>query len=253
MRKLTLTLFVLFLALSATQAQIVNIEDSRKKIDSTGFYGHMDLAFNLVKASQRLITFRGSSRADWLREKGAWLAIVDYRVILNDKATLQDDGFFHFRYGRFLSERFTWEAFSQIQHNRQLRIDLRWLAGTGPRFLLYDHPQQKIYLGAMYMYEYDELASNNTIWRDHRMSSYLSVHLQLTPNLNFASTSYYQPIINNFADSRLSSVNSINLKISSHLRFKVQFNISYDARLARAETEVPTTVYSLTNGIRWEF
>lgn len=253
MRKLAFIISILFFAHTNPNAQIVNIEDSRKKIDSSGFYGHMDLAFNLVQASQKLVTFRGSSRADWLREKGAWLAIVDYRVILNNSATLQDDGFFHFRYGRFLNKRFTWEAFSQVQHNRQLRIDLRWLAGTGPRFLLYDKPKQKIYLGAMYMYEYDELASSGTTWRDHRMSSYLSIHVQLTPNLNFASTSYYQPIINNFSDSRLSSVNSINLKISSHLRFHVQFNISYDARLARAEVEVPSTVYNLTNGIRWEF
>ncbi len=253
MRELTTLILLLFTSLITLKAQIVNIEDSRKKIDSSGFYGHMDLAFNLNKASQQLTTFRGSSRADWLRDKGAWLSIVDYRVLLNDKDKIQDDGFFHFRYGRFLNKRFTWEAFSQVQHNRQLRIDLRWLIGSGPRFLLYDKPKQKIYLGMMYMYEYDELASEGTVWRDHRMSNYLSVHLQLTPNLNFASTSYYQPIINNFADSRLSSVNSLNFKISSHLRFHVQFNISYDARLSQEETEVPTTVYNLTNGIRWEF
>ena len=181
------------------------------------------------------------------------MGILDYRVIINEKDNLQDDGFFHLRYGRLLNKRFTWEAFSQLQHNRQLRIDLRWLAGTGPRFLLYNKPRQKAYLGVLYMFEYDEIVASNTIWRDHRLSSYLSVHLQLTPNLDFASTSYYQPLIGNFAESRVSSVNSLSFKFTDHLQFRIQFNISYDGRLAKETENVPATVYNFTNGLRWAF
>jgi hypothetical protein len=253
MRKLLFLTFFSLVVNFLSQAQIVNIEDSRKKIDSTGLYGHIDLAFNLVQSSQQLLTFRGSSRVDVLRSKGVWMGILDYRVIHNDKKKLQDDGFFHLRYGRFFGKRLTWETFSQLQHNRQLRIDLRWLVGTGPRFLAYDKPKQKIYFGAMYMYEYDEVLASNTIWRDHRLSSYLSIHLQLLPQLNFASTSYFQPLISNFGDSRLSSVNSLNFRLSEHLKFRLQFNISYDARLANETENVPKTVYSFVNGIRWEF
>lgn len=251
-KQLTLIICALTLGFTAT-SQIVNIEDSRKKIDSSGLYGHIDLALNLFQSSNKLLTFKGASRVDILQEKGAWIGIVDYRIIHSDKSKLQDDGFFHMRYGRFLRERLTWEGFTQLQHNRQLRIDLRWLIGTGPRFALYNKPKQRIFFGAMYMYEYDELIASNTIWRDHRISSYLSLHLQLSKLLNFASTSYFQPLITNFSDSRISSVNSLNFKLSSHLRFRVQFNISYDARLARATEDVPTTVYNFTNGIRWEF
>ena len=234
-------------------AQIVNIEDSRKKIDSTGFYGHIDIALNIVKNSKRILTFRTSSRIDILQKRGAWLAVVNYRALQSRSNKLINDGFFHFRYGHFLNKKVTLETFSQLQHNRQLRIGVRWLIGAGPRFLVFKQGKNSVYLGILYMYEYDQLIASPIFFRDHRLSNYLSFHLRLASQLTFASTSYYQPLIKNFNSSRFSSVNTLSFRVGRRINFRMQLSLSYDARLAKETVGVPALVYSFTNGLRWEF
>ena len=241
------------MAYFAVFAQIVNIEDSRKKIDSTGFYGHIDVSLRIVKNSKRILTFRTSSRVDILQKRGAWLGVVNYRALQSQNTKLINDGFFHFRYGYFLNKKVTLEAFSQLQHNRQLRIGVRWLIGAGPRFLVFKQGKNSVYLGVLYMYEYDQLIASSIFFRDHRLSNYLSLHLQLAPNLKFASTSYYQPLIKDFSSSRFSSVNTLAFRLGRRINFRMQLSMSYDARLAKETVGVPALVYSFTNGLRWEF
>lgn len=253
MKKILLLSGCWILALSTLNAQIVNIEDSRKNIDSTGVFGHIDASFNLVQNAKRLLTFKASTRLDILQKKGAWLGIANYKAIQNKSTKLLNTGFFHIRYGYFLKERVTIEAFSQLQRNRQIKLAGRWLIGTGPRFLLLKKPTKTMYWGIAYMYEYDKILGEKTQFRDHRISSYLSLSFKILPQLQFSSTSYYQPLIRNMKNARLSSVNTLSFVLGQHFSFRTQFNISYDQQLANNTEGVPPTVYSFLNGIRWVF
>jgi len=78
-------------------------------------------------------------------------------------------------------------------------------------------------------------------FRDHRLSTYLSLSAQpFSKNFTISNTTYYQPVLNNFTDVRLSSQTSMEFIISKKLTFTSIFSITNDT-------------YSLRNGIRFSF
>ncbi len=253
MRVLVLIVLNLLMWCNIGYSQIVNIEDKRYQKDTTGWFGLVDLSLSYVRNSGSVLSMAGTGRVDYLREQSSNLFLANYRVVRTGADDLINDGFVHYRYGRMLSERLQWEAFGQIQYNERLALKLRTLIGTGPRLTVLNKEKQKVFWGILYMYEYDELSEGQRYFRDHRLSMSLALNLQLTPIISFASTSYYQPLLTDFADSRLSSVNAINLQITGHLSFRFNFNVTYDNRIARETESVPSTVYNILNGLRWTF
>jgi hypothetical protein len=103
------------------------------------------------------------------------------------------------------------------------------------------------------MYEYDELAESSIIYRDHRLSNYLTFSFQPLPNLTLANTTYYQPQLPDFRLPRISTVTTLTLGISSRLRFTSNFSLTQDARVSRDLPDIPETSYTWINGLRWTF
>ncbi|MEM6396164.1 MAG: DUF481 domain-containing protein [Bacteroidota bacterium] len=235
-------------------AQIVNIEDRRTRLDSTGWQGQIDLAAQLVENANRVLTVSAGLRLDALGEKSHSLVLLDYRLVENGGDKLLDNGFAHFRYGLDIGQRFRWEAFTQAQYNLQLRLSFRWLIGTGPRFaLLPQNSNRKLFLGILYMFEYDEFEASALTYRDHRISSYISARVPLGEQIVFTSTSYYQPRLIDFSVPRISSVNRLEFTFNSTLSFTTSLNLTYDGRLSRDFPEVPDLVYNWLNGLRLNF
>ena len=158
------------------------------------------------------------------------------------------------RYNYEINKRLEYEIFTQAQFNNQVRLKLRVLAGTGLRFQLYQAEKQKVYFGLSYMYEYDEIEIVSEVvsfFHDHRMSTYLSASIQpFLDNVTISNTTYYQPVLTNFSDVRLSSQTSLTFLLSKRLRFSTIFSITNDTRVPE---NVPATYYSVRNGIRWDF
>lgn len=237
------------------RAQIVNIEDKRKALDSLGWFGQLDLGGSINKNKNKVTTLSGALRLDRLGLRGNVLFLADYRLVSVDDNNALNAGFLHARYGYEPKggDGWRWETFSQIQYNEQLRLNLRFLAGTGIRRRLYRNEGSRAYLGILYMFEYDELRESSITYRDHRMSTYLTLSIRLLPNLSLASTTYYQPRLPDFNDTRVSSVFSVNLDITKRLRFNTKFSLTHDARVSRDLPDVPETTYTWVNGIRLNF
>jgi hypothetical protein len=161
-----------------------------------------------------------------------------------------NNGFQHLRFNHLLTERFIIEAFTQAQFNELLKVKNRDLAGTGIRTKIVRSKKFNFYSGFLYMYEYEEIKGENIIHRDHRMSDYLAIGLYLNETFSFESTTYYQPLLKNFADYRISSENSLNFTITKDLQFHVAFSILYDTRQPE---DVPGTAYELTNSLSYNF
>jgi hypothetical protein len=250
----TILLLCSLCSLQSGWGQIVNIEDKLKRFDSVGWYGRIDIGGNITQNNQTIRALTGSTRVDRIGEKARNLFMVNYNFIRADEDRFINDGFAHLRHGQQLSDRWFWEAFGQLQYNRKLSIQLRGLAGTGPRFRITDEDQKwDFVVGLAYMYEYNELNEGATLRRDHRLSSYLSWQVQLNALISFASTSYYQPLLSNFSESRLSSSNTMVMNINKSLSFTSSFNITYDNLLARLTEGVPQTSYQWRNGLRVTF
>ncbi|MCP9235389.1 DUF481 domain-containing protein [Lewinella sp. JB7] len=241
------------LACSRVSAQIVNIEDKRKGFDSVGWYGQIDLGGNLTRNKAKVISLNGSVRVDRKGRQHALLALADYRLVQVSGDNALNAGFAHLRYAYYLSDRWRWEAFTQVQYNEQLRLGLRTLVGTGPRLKLFAFGDNRVYVGVLYMYEYDEVAEGTITYRDHRLSSYLSFSLFPLPNVTLSNTTYYQPVIPDFRQPRLSSITAVTLKLTDRLAFNTRYSITHDALISQGLDDVPATSYDWTNGLRYSF
>lgn len=250
----TLTLLLTLLC-TCVRAQIVNIEDKRKPIDTLGWVGQVDLGAKLNQNRNQVLTLSGAVRLDRLGKRGNVLLLADYRLVQVDNNNGLNAGFLHARYGYEPKGRdgWRWEAFSQVQYNEQLNLTLRFLLGAGIRRRLYRKEKSRGYVGLLYMYEYDELSESDIFYRDHRLSNYLTFSLKVSENLTLASTTYYQPRLPNFDDTRVSTILASTVGISKKLSFNSRFSLTYDGRLNRDLPDIPASTYSWINGIRWNF
>ena len=234
-------------------AQIVNIEDQRKGFDTIGWYGQLDLGANLTRNQNTVVNLNGGLRVDRKGTNQALLGLLDYQLVQINGTNAANAGFAHLRYAYYLSDRWRWEAFTQVQYNEQLRLGLRTLVGTGPRLKLLSFDDNRVYVGALYMYEYDEVAERSIFYRDHRLSAYVSFSLFPLEGVALSNTTYYQPVIPDFAMPRVSSITAVSVRLSDRLAFNTKYSVTHDALLVQGLEDVPATTYTWTNGLRYTF
>ncbi len=231
-------------------AQIVNIEDRRQRHDTLGWFGQLDLGLSWTQNIGSVLTVSAGARLDRVAPRNNWILIGSYQVVRAADQNFINDGFGHLRHGRPINDWLTWETFGQLQYNERLRLNLRALAGTGPRLRLLEREATQAYFGMTYMYEYDELASSEIFYRDHRLSNYLSLNAQPAAGLKIAHTTYYQPRLPDFDFARVSSVTTLTFGISRRLSFTSRFSVTHDGLISRDIEDVPGTTYAWVNGLR---
>lgn len=141
--------------------------------------------------------------------------------------------------------------FTQLQQNSVTGIDLRLLAGTGPRFKLSSNKQFAFYAATAAMFEYEKETTTPPIYhRDIRSSSYVTATFKPTANAEFVGTVFYQPLYSNLKDYRILNELSAKFKIIKHLSFSAAWYYLYDSKPAAL---TPKLNYSISNGIEYDF
>ena len=244
-----------FFLCTGVRAQIVNIEDKRQTLDTFGWAGQLDLAGGLTQNTQRVVTGNAGLRLDHRGKQHNFLLLADYRLVQVSGDNALNAGFGHVRYGWEPPGRdgWRWESFSQVQYDERLRLDVRFLLGTGIRRRLYRRGDWRGYLGVLYMYEYDELSRQNIFYRDHRLSNYLTLAFSPRAGVRVASTTYYQPRLPDFNLARLSTVTTLSLQLAGKFSFTTRLALTQDKRVSQDLPEVPATTYAWTNGLRYAF
>ncbi|MDX1685205.1 MAG: DUF481 domain-containing protein, partial [Saprospiraceae bacterium] len=175
-------------------AQIVNIEDRRASFDDTlGMFERLDLGVNFVKNDEEIFTINADFQIEFLQQKRLFISISKFSFLKAGNENFVNTGLQHLRYNYQVKDYLAWEVFGQIQYNEQLRIRMRGLAGSGPRFSINIGQKHAINLGLSYMWEYDEISKTNEVHHDSRLNTYASVHFDFSP-IVIASTTYYQPL-----------------------------------------------------------
>ncbi len=244
--------YLLFVGLSAN-GQIVNIEDKRANLDTVGWFWQLDFGGKLTENTKSILALNGAVRIDQIKAQSQWLFLANYNLVKADEDRFVNDGFGHLRFGQQINHRWTWETFGQIQYNRRLLIDFRGLVGTGPRLQIRENENWELALGLLYMFEYNELEEGEIIRNDNRLSSYLSARVKVGEHASFASTSYYQPLVSQFGESRLSSINTLSISLNERIAFGSSFSITYDGLLAQLLPGIPATNYTWNNTLRLRF
>lgn len=250
--KIIIILYSLFAGFKA-KGQIVNIEDKRARLDTVGWFWQLDFGGKLTENTRSILALNGAVRIDQIKAQSQWLFLANYNLVKANEDRFVNDGFGHLRFGQQINQRWTWETFGQIQYNRRLLIDFRALAGTGPRLQIQENEDWELALGLLFMFEYNELEEGEITRNDRRISSYLSARIKVGEHASFATTSYYQPLVSQLGESRLSSVNTLSISLNERIAFGSSFSITYDGLLAQLLPDIPATNYTWNNTLRLRF
>lgn len=224
--------------------------------DSVRRAGQVNLTFQFTENNGKRLLLTRNALALQLKSRSLqdlWLFLANVDFSKADNAAFSNAVFGHVRYNRKWGPRLRWEVMNQWQYNKLLGIETRALAGTGPRYKWLAQPGGVAYLGCLYMFEYEKTTSDPpVIHRDHRMSSYLSTSLKLPDWLpgELVSTTYYQPLLKDFNDYRISHETSIELRLTAKLRVTMRYTYLYDAR---PPTGIRSKAQGVEQGLRLSF
>lgn len=246
-----LHLFFLFIFPITVQSQIVNIEAQRIQTDTTGWAGSMGGSFNWTKSVDEVFAANASAHLQYKTNKNLYLLLFDYSFLKGAEQKFVDNTFLHFRINHKFTELLRGELFTQLQTNKITRIDTRFLIGAGPRFKIPAAKNIKVYLGVLFMYEYEkELVEPERYNRDFRNSSYLSFTYKPNEFLELTSTTFYQPRLDYFSDFRITNQETVTLSITKKLSATLNWNYLYDAFPVEG---VPNSYVTFSTGFKFQF
>ncbi|HUM53638.1 MAG TPA: DUF481 domain-containing protein [Chitinophagales bacterium] len=224
--------FIVFnFILVTTFSQIVNIERERYQTDTTGWKGNLDVGLAIGKQTKTYFVFSTSAHVQYKSKKHLYLLLGSVDLLKTKAEDLVNAGFLHFRYNYKLKKSWVrWEAFTQVQFNKANGLRMRFLIGTGPRFKVVQKEKFKTYIGALYMYEHEVNIKRTEKLDQVRFSGYLSFSLRPFKQLEFISTTYYQPNVTQIKDYRISTDNSMNIRFHKNITFAINFRMNYDSR-----------------------
>lgn len=226
-----------FLAIFVSQfayAQLINVESKRMQEDTVSFAGAVASSFSYEQNNDATLLQTSNSVTLQTRSKSrkdVFLLLGSYDLKKTNSGNFSNAGFAHFRYTRKFNKYFRWECFVQYQANPVLLLDKRSLIGTGPRLKVFNKPNLKLSLGAMYMYELENtLEDIPQQYSDHRLSTYFTVnYVIINDKVEITSVTYYQPLFQDFSDLRITNQTSISLFFTKNLSFDIGLKYLYDA------------------------
>jgi len=233
------------------EAQVVNTEKKRLRNPNQGLNGSLDLGLALIRNTNDILQFNTRINLNYLRKKHLIMLLGDFGFFRANKSALENRGFGHLRYNYELDRRFILEAFSQNQYNQIQKIGDRSLWGAGPRMRILENDSARFFVGALYMYEYEEVSDSlESRNRDHRMSAYLSAGYTVKKLFSIDNITYFQPMLRDFADFRIASETNFLFHLTTRLSLKISFVLNHDTR---PPEEIENTFYRLTNGLKFKF
>lgn len=243
-------LLALLIALQAS-GQIVNIESSRIQSDTTGWAGSGGAALWLTKNTQKITTVNLEAHLQYKTRKDLWLILGDYGFLKGGGEKYLANSFAHVRYNRKLSKWLRWEAFTQVQSNHITQIRSRYLTGTGPRFKVMSYKKFRLYAASLLMYEHETERTKPLVrHNDLRSSSYISFTFLPSENIEFISTTFFQPLLTSIYDHRWFNQSVLRVKANTHFALYIKWNYLYDKKPAGT---APKNTYQFISGFSLEF
>ncbi|QSE97632.1 DUF481 domain-containing protein [Fulvivirga lutea] len=261
--KILLTAALLFFTLT-TYSQILKVDKGELDADSAEYFiGNINIDFNMNNRSSSAdqdITFTGlNGKADlvYMSDKHAYILINNINYFKSTGGPLISTGYAHFRVNWLRKKTFSYESFSQIQYDDGRKMPMRRLLGSGVRWQVMNTDNSQIHLGTGVMFEYEEWISSELertlvreIWKN---SSYIGFDANINETVTFNGIAYFQGGMDtksNIFRSRFSGDFSLSFTLTNNLSFSTSFSAQYEDRPI---IKINNWVYSLTNGIKWEF
>jgi len=250
-RNAFLLIMAVFFVSASADAQIVNMERARMQSDTTGWKGNAGAAVSLTKNDIQVFSADADAHLQYKSKRSLYLLLGSYGFLKGAGRNLIDNAFLHLRYNYKVSAMVRWEIFTQLQRNRITGIRSRYLLGSGPRFKLLDKKAIRLYTGTLMMYE-RETGTNPSVAVENnvRISSYASFTIIPSKEIEIISTTYFQPILDNWNDHRLLNQLTLRVKAGKGLGFRLNWDYMNDSRPVAG---IPSVIYKLSTGLDYDF
>jgi hypothetical protein len=229
---------------------IVHIENRRVAGMQEGLSGTIDLQANYIQNKNTIFQTFNSLQAQYQSGIHTVLLLASYNFGVVSKSRVINDSYQHLRYTRSFLPRIAFEVFVQSQHNEGIQLRWRGLAGAGPRFTLLHNEKSRLFLGTLYMYEYEEERETDLIYREHRLSNYISFGMPFSDIISLDVILYYQPNIENFASYKYSSQASLEVRLTERFALVTALSMTHNTR---PPAGIQRTYINFKNGIRFNF
>ncbi len=246
---------ILILLCFHSGAQVVNIESQRMHTDSVRRSGEFNFDYSYSNVNSKSLSIFNSSLSLQQKSKDLktiWLILGSAELSKAKNDDFENASFLHLRYNRKLNPFIRWEVFTQIQSNLPIGVRFRYLAGTGPRFKLLSSKNFNLYLGTLYMYEYEKIVGTAITHKQfNRSSSYCSFSFMF-PQVHgeIISTTYYQPSLANFSDFRIFTENRLEFGLSKRLKMQTTFRYFFDSEPPKGYNNYTV---AFDQGFGWKF
>ena len=259
------SVIVIFLFLGFVgKGQILKAHRGHINSDSSDYYlGNFGLNFNLNNRSasaEENIVFRGlTASADlaYVGKKHAYVLLNKINYFKSTGGPLVSNGYAHFRTNLLRKKKISYELYGQIQYDNGRNMKQRILSGGGIRLELLESRKGRLIFGLGAMYEHEKwltLDTEDLILKDiPKFSSYLGGNVKITENVDLRLIFYYQSgydrdskVIRN----RINGDFEMSIEIIGRLDFILSFIIQYEDRPI---IPINNYVYSLSNGLKWNF
>lgn len=245
-----IVLFLLCLFPFTLHAQLINMESARMQSDTTGWKGDASASFALSKNTIQVFSANVDAHMQYKSKRSLYLIKGSYGFLKGAGQKLIDYGFLHLRYNYKIDKMIRWEVFTQLQQNVVTGIKSRYLLGSGPRFKLLERNFIKIYAGTLMMYEREKSTVNSIpIENNVRLSSYLSFTIIPNNIVELISTTYFQPLLDDWADRRVLNQAVLKIKAGKRLGIRIDWDYLNDSRPVIGK---PSENYRLGMGFSYE-
>ncbi|MFN4082857.1 MAG: DUF481 domain-containing protein [Bacteroidia bacterium] len=232
--------------LSTLAQQVINIESKRYDRLDSGWHGSSEFNLSYIQNQNKILSTGTKQDIMFIEGINTYLFINDLNFIRVNEKNLDYSTYQHLRYKRTIKPWLHGEAFGQTQFNQQLGLNFRGLLGAGPRIRLVQNDSIKVFVGPMWMYEYEVERPNKRQVVTNRLSLYISALLIKKDLLNINLLGYYQPDVANPKDFRILTELRFDFRITKYLSFRFAGSQTYDSD---PPPGIPNNFLNIRNGI----
>lgn len=231
-------------------AQVINIESRRLDAAREGWTGQGEFGYAFIQNQNSISNLNTRINILFNKQQHTCMLLGDLSLIQSSEGDFENAGFEHIRYNYAKTDRLIYEAYTQIQFSKQLRLYPRYVIGAGPRYKIYKADSVKIFAGGSILFEFEQLRNPSEVEKGERLTGYFSCIFTKIPNVTVDIMLMYQPRLIDIGDARFQSEIRLDFPFTRQLLFRFSGSVFVDSR---PPAGVPSNYTTVRNSILYNF
>lgn len=222
--------------ISPTCAQVILNVERLQAGDREGAYGALTASGSFSAGNTDVVQLGGAVGTGFRGERHWPRLFAGGEILRSGSGRIVDNRFVHARYGYLFTPRIRSFHFVQLQSNRNLLVERRWLVGSGVRLAFPVSEGLTLEAGTGPMLEDETLNADRLPpgASDHarvvRLASLAVVRWRIGDDLELLNVVYHQPVVDDLGDFRLLDDLTLAVRVAEAASVDVTLEWRHDSR-----------------------